>query len=273
MGTNLYGFLPGMAKTNLHMGLGWRISLFPAIPNSAFFSLFIFILNIFKNWKHKSLGRLLIILLSVYFLILSGSRTAILAFAVVASFKFILYFRPFHKTKGYLRLSFFYLAIVLVVYFFNSFTLSLYNLNNSFINSLVFKSEKKITNEKQLEKQNYRIWLWDKHFEIYKENPIFGKGSYEIKEYLSESEKQMNTNFTESYLTDLMVKVGIFLIFFIAFFFFIIKRSVKDNNPALYGLTVSMFILMISYGSFIVPYNFLFLVFVGNINNKEFKFI
>jgi len=265
VGTNVFGFLPGMSKANLWQGLGWRVSLFNSIPNSGFFSLIIFIINIFDKRK-LSFTRKIILLLAIYFLILSGSRTAILIFILIVSFKIITLFKPFERGKRFLSLSFFFILIALSVFYFNNFTLALYKLDNSFINSLVFKSKDKIKNEAELEKINYRTWLWDKHVDIYSENPIFGKGDYDIRDYLSAEKQYSTTNYSESYLTDLLVKVGILITLFLAFFYYLIKKSIHIHDSILYSMVITLIILMLSYGSFFVPYNFLFLTIIGTLS-------
>lgn len=267
-GTNKFGFIPGMSKANLLEGLGWRVSIFNSVPNSAFFSLLIFIINIFGK-KELNINRVLILLLSIYFLVLSGSRTAILIFTNIIIIRVVIYYYGFYNVRKFMVLGFSLLSFSLSIFYFNSFALDLYKLDNEFINSLVFKSKDVIKNKKELEKNNYRTWIWKKHISIYLNKPIFGNGDYNIKSFLLEKEKTNKTNFSESFLTDTLVKVGLLIIPFLLFFYFTMKASIEDNHPVIYCITISLIILLLSYGSFFVSYNFMFLVFVGRLFESD----
>ena len=267
-GTNKFGFIPVMSKTNLLQGLGWRVSMFNTIPNSAFLSLLIFIINIFGK-KELNIYRGLILLLSIYFLVLSGSRTAILIFTNIIIIRVVIYYYGFYNVRKFMVLGFSLLSFSICVFYFNSFALVLYKLDNEFINSLVFKSKDVIKNKKELEKDNYRTWIWEKHISIYSKKPIFGNGDYNIRSFLLEKEKTNKTNFSESFLTDTLVKVGLMIIPFLLFFYFTMKASIEDNHPVIYCIAISLIILMLSYGSFFVSYNFVFLVFVGRLFESD----
>lgn len=85
LGMTDYGFLPGQAATSsCHTGMSFRVSLFRVPSESAALSLFVLLWNIFLPPRGPRWVRWLFIVLALYFLVLSGIRSAILGLVLVS---------------------------------------------------------------------------------------------------------------------------------------------------------------------------------------------
>lgn len=85
LGVTDYGFLPGQADaTGCHKSLSYRVSLFRVPSESAAFSLFVLVWNVFHPLERPSWSRWIFILLSIYFVLFSGIRTAYISLLVIS---------------------------------------------------------------------------------------------------------------------------------------------------------------------------------------------
>lgn len=80
-----YGFFPFLSsEETCHKSMAFRISLFRVLSESAAFSFFVLLWNIFKPTKQDSWIRYICILLSIYFIVFSGIRSAILTLLIIS---------------------------------------------------------------------------------------------------------------------------------------------------------------------------------------------
>lgn len=85
LGLTDYGFLPGQAVApSCHAGMSFRVSLFAVPSESAALSLFVLLWNVFLPPKSSRWVRWLFIALALYFLALSGIRTAMLGLMLIS---------------------------------------------------------------------------------------------------------------------------------------------------------------------------------------------
>lgn len=263
-GSNLFGFIPGMAKTNIHQGLSWRVSLFPSLPTSAFFSLLVFTRNYFT--EERGGKRYLILALSAYFIILSASRSAIFALGLVFVVNLAAKIFGFYGFRRYLIFSLSALALVIIITIHGASLAGFAKSDSQFIRSLIFRTTKTDITTEQIKKENFRTWIWSKHMDFYKENPIAGRGDYDFSELITEEEKsKWRANYSESFFTNLMVELGLLSFLFFGFILTLVKVAVRNNDLTLYSTIISLMVLMFLYGSFMVPYNVIFLLFAGSI--------
>jgi len=89
LGINPWGFFPGQTTANLSQGLWWRVGIFPSQtpPFSGALALAVFLVNF---GTRGGISKIFLIL-SLYFLILSGSRTIIIAFLLCVMVYFLSY--------------------------------------------------------------------------------------------------------------------------------------------------------------------------------------
>lgn len=84
LGISDYSFIPLWLTQDCHQSLGFRVSLFRVLSESAALSFFVILWNIFFPPAWPRLIRWIIISLAVYFLIFSGIRTLIISVLIVS---------------------------------------------------------------------------------------------------------------------------------------------------------------------------------------------
>lgn len=257
-GNSVYSILPGFS---IDEELWWRVSIFPGVASSAFFSLIVLLLN--SVYKSGVLRRVCIFL-AIYFFVFSGLRTALVAGLIVG-----LYFLLVKKgviVRATTR--FLYLVATIAVFvgllFANELLLMLPSFGSEFLNVYIFRSDTGLANEGDVAKSVYRAWLWLEHFRISSENPIFGIGSFDFTT-MAEYDPIIGEGGTgsESYLTALYARVGLSSLLLVVAFVSAMLRNARSTNDLTFMMGLMIFVAMLSYGSFITAYDFIFLVMIG----------
>jgi len=249
IGLNKWGFSPfiGLSKVDRI-----RVSLYPVqMSFGVFFSLFVLIINYFQN-KKKS--RWFFILLSLYFVIFSLSRTAIAGLIVIGMAVYLWKFKKYLQNIIYGIFPIAIIVIFIVVVLESSFFLRSHHFRDGYFGILFFRTLK--SNEEIYSIASYRNYMWIHHFLLFKESPFIGNGT--VRNLFNEY------NFgSEAFLTSLLARVGFLIVPFIMFFIHQLKLAIRRNNIPKYCLLCLIPIMMLAYGSHIVPYNFLFLLMFG----------
>jgi hypothetical protein len=256
-GTNIYGIVPGLGLDDT---LWWRISLFPVVPESAFFSALILCINLLDR---RLPMRRTCIVLSIYFLIFSGLRSALIGTALALAYHAAV-------QRGWLRrprAKMLWLggtALLFVASLLMSQLLAFApSIGNEFLNVYLFRSEGGLESSDDVTRTVYRTWLWSEHFRIAAENPIFGIGTHDFAE-LADAPGDLGVGTgSESFLTGLYARVGLPTLLFLAFFVTMLWRQVRRGNELPCLIALLLFVAMLAYGSFLVPYNFVFLAMIG----------
>jgi hypothetical protein len=256
-GNSVYGIIPGLS---LDEELWWRISLFPVVPESAFFSAIILLVNVL----HRDLPmRRTCLALALYFLLFSGLRSALIGTGMALALLFAVD-RAWLKSPGAVMRWLLASCIGFVVF------LLLIDLikvapafRNEFLNSYLFRMEEGLSSTEDLTKSIYRTWLWSEHLRIAASNPLFGIGTFDFAAISDNSLELGIGSGSESFLTGLYARVGLPALLLLGFFVSTIWRQLKGGRvlPALMGSLLA--VAMLAYGSFLVSYNFVFLVMVG----------
>ncbi|MBN2769750.1 MAG: O-antigen ligase family protein [Spirochaetes bacterium] len=260
LGFSEFGYIPGMSHSSESQGLVWRISLFPSLPESAFFSAIIFVVNL----SYSSLVfRRTVIFLSLYFLLFSGLRSAVIA-TIMAIVFLTLSLWKISKNRYFLM---FFCYFLLSSFFFlvlaPNMLLSVLTTDNDVLNRYFFRSISGDLGQEDLQVTVYRGWLWLQHINIWLDNWIVGVGTFEFKNVVMESIiSGHNGSGSESFFTGFLARVGIFSIVFLVVFFTAAIRSIRHRKTHVAPIFILFFVAMFSYGSFIVSYNFIFLLFL-----------
>jgi hypothetical protein len=247
--------------------ISWRVSVLPLISSGGFFALVVLFVNVF----YKT-GRFRIVCLpvSLYFLIFSGMRTAIFA-ALLAGLYFFLR-RSGFLSKPIAQFVFFGLAV-------GFFSLSIFSsdqlanlpiLSNDFVRSLIVREES--VYDPNLGGELYtaalRSWMIGRHIEFGLSNPLFGIGTFDFQ--LKQNGYGMFDNATtgsEAYLTGLFARIGLMMLPFIYVIYRArVLRSAEEQDFAR-CMKLILFLSMITYGSFVVPYDLIFLLMITGILN------
>lgn len=270
MGVNEFGYIPNFQGLSsiVRGGVGWRISLFPLVPESGFFALLIIMVNYYLN---TSRSRYVFYILGLYFLVFSASRTSLVIFAFFISFILITKFFPFRQRTLYSILNPVMIIFFIALLSFKSILLLMKDTKIDFLNEYLFRSEEGISEEIRVEDVATRNWIWAQHFKIYMNSPVFGVGTFNFNDYKDDNGKVYHqSSGSESFITALLARIGLPALLVVYLLFHIQGESTRKRNPFVYILTLYIIITMISYGSFMVAYNFMFLLLFGLTNNTKF---
>ena len=258
-GISDYGYIPGLSKTNLQFEfLAGRISMFPTVSLSIYFSLFVFFNNLFLNTRKS---KYVFLIISFYFIFYGVSRTSL----VVIPIGTILYL-----LNKYLNLnSIFFSALFIFVFFITVSILlvpeliinSLMGFNIKFINEIFFHNT---TNSIDALESFSRYQIWTEHIRLFIENP-FGN--------LSNNTKLFNPNLvsnggTESFITKILYQYGVGAFFFYVFIIRYFKEALGARDFHGSFFVILFVVIGLTYGSFFTMTNMLFLIFLSMANPK-----
>lgn len=270
-GLSEYGVFSSFATDPGHAGM-WRVSIFPFLPESAFFSLIIIMLN----WNcTKGIQRVVYCAIALYFMIFSGIRSA--AICLVLGTIFIYMARFFDSSNGSDRLKRRTIIGLLVIFLFFTVILGagilkfVPGINGSIVGNYIFK-EVIILDDDALSKSVYRYWLWKEHFNLFLRNIWVGIGSYDFKQTIGYGLiNDFEQTGSESFVTRKLSELGLLFLPFFVFLWMEFKRVAVEPGPLRASLLIVLFIAMLSYGSIIVPYNLIFLLFFSLILCGDFR--
>jgi hypothetical protein len=258
-GIGIYSVVPGFS---LDEDLPWRISLFPAVPESAFFSAAIILLNVIR--KDLALRRTCLVL-ATYFLLLSGLRSAL-----IGTLMALFYYYVVHGTWSWrdgAKMAYFAGAIVAMVAMIVTSQLLAVSAvlgDDSFLNVYLFRAAEGIESEADLAARIYRGWLWAEHFRIASANPLLGVGTFDFTAAADYGQVEgRESSGSEAFLTGLFARVGLPAVLFFGFFLASIWKGLRGGEHEQLMIGLLLFVSMLTYGSFLVPYNFIFLIMIS----------
>lgn len=238
-------------------GLWWRISLFPSVATSAFFSLII----LFGNLLYDT-GRLrkLCIILSAYFLIFSGLRTAVLVGGLAGVYCLLSalgWFTRYRTKVSYLIFS----VVVLIGSFYVIQLLMLFPDLGTELNLYLFRASNSAMTDEEAALLIFRTLLWAEHFRIAQDNLLFGIGTFDFTA-LSDELGKLSIG-SESFVTGLYARVGAASVLLVLAFVVAIAQGIKSGRHIHLVVGLFLFAAMFAYGGFIAVYDFVFLVMVA----------
>lgn len=262
MGVGNYGAIPGQASDPEH---AWRVSLFPInVTPSWLFALVVLAMNYFRQGR----GRLPMIALALYFIAMSGSRTAMIVVLLSIGFlacTHLVRFRDRLFYKAYIPLA----LVVLVVALNASAILTvLTGLDNPILNLVLFKSEAGAVDETQVSDSIVRTLLWSLHLDIFMANPWIGHGTFSLREVAPEIER-FGSFGSEAFLTGLVARVGALAGFFLLALHYFARDARSRADRMAFCLLMMFAVTALTYGSYIVPYDFNFLMLFGAMNLRR----
>jgi len=258
-----HGYIPGQTKS---LNDSWRVSMMPLLADSGMFSLLIFILNYCFNKKKRS--RMFFLILSFYFLVFTGIRSTLIIFMMFVLFVFISS-KIQMKDRLFYRLYNWMVVVGFIFFmFFNSFLIVFaQKIDKPLFNKIILKQENAVITQKGLNKTIFRTWIWEQHYKLFKRNPLMGIGTFDFsKEVIIPPDMPGGMTASETPLTGFFARVGICSVFFILFFLQLWIKGLILNDKYKYFLPSLIFVSILSYGSYFVPYNFFFLILFASWN-------
>ena len=258
LGRSIYAVIPGFSTGG---ELAWRVSVFPFVATSAFFSLVVLFLNVLEPGAPL---RRTCLLLSAYFLVFSGVRSALIAGVLGAGYLLLVRMGRLRRTSAkmtYLTLA---LAAFIASLFWGQLLLLAPLFGDGFVGEYLLRSTNGLESADDVAKAIYRTYLWAEHLRIASQNPLFGIGTFDF-----DAVTMIDPNFSapsrgsEAFLTGLFARVGLPALLFVVALCTAIARGVRRGGHAHFVVGLTLFIAMLAYGSFINAYDFVFLVMIG----------
>ena len=107
-----------------------------------------------------------------------------------------------------------------------------------------------------------RTLIWTTHLQLFAENPLLGRGTFVFTDVAPEF-LQYNSRGSESFATGLLARIGAMaLLFFYAVYLFAVEAA-RQADRFSFCLVILFSVTLLAYGSYIVPYDFIFLVLFG----------
>ncbi len=263
-GYSYYGFLPGQGGASHDEFLAGRVSLFPNVTTSLYFSFIVFILNYFFN--KNSYQKYILFIFSLYFIYFGISRTLMILISFIVFFTFIFRAYPLDKNIFYqlfLPIVLIFLPIVAVINIENIISFLL-NLHNDFISEYFFRGYDSV--DKILD-DIARTRIWSEHIRLFLEYP-WGLSSNEILANVNPDIHLSDGGGSESFLTRILMRYGFGAIFLYLYIASLLNRAIENKNSYLYIFVYIFIFIGVTYGSFFAAYNMLFLIFMSSINYK-----
>jgi len=260
-GYSYFGFLPGQGGFSNDPFLSGRISMFPNVTVSLYFSFIVFFVNYFFN--DNNYQKIIIFIFSLYFIYFGISRTVMLGLLFILLFSFIFRMYPLRKNFFYqLFLPFLLIVVpIILVSFIEDIVSFFISLNNDFISQHFLRGYSSV--EKVLD-DIARTNIWSEHIRLFKEYP-WGLSTGEIALY-SDKSLHLSDGGSESFLTKILVRFGFSAFFFYLFILSLLQRAIDTSNEYMYIYSYIFIFLGVTYGSFFAAYNVLFLIFISSLN-------
>jgi len=260
-GYSYYGFLPGQGGFSHDAFLSGRISMFPNVTVSIYFSFIIFFINYFFN-KNRS-QKIIIFIFSLYFIYFGISRTVMLGLVFILFFSFLFKVYPLRKNFFYqFVLPFLLIGVpIILVSFIEDIIAFFISLDNDFISQYFLRGYSSV--DKVLD-DIARTNIWGEHIRLFKEYP-WGLSTGEIEMYANKS-LHLSDGGSESFLTKILVRFGFSAFFFYLFILSLLAEATKNHNQYMYIFSYIFIFIGVTYGSFFAAYNVLFLIFISSLN-------
>ena len=257
LGRSLYTILPGYSLDELWI----RVSLFPHVSTSGFFAGIVLFVNILRPGGKL---RRTCIILAIYFLALSGIRSALIACLIGALYFVLVHNGRLKKTST--KMIFLIISMLFFIgsLFATPLLLLILNSGNEALNIFLFRTDGGGADQGDVVNTIYRTWLWFEHIRIASDNPIFGVGTFDFSAIADfDPIGSKGGTGSESFLTGLYARVGLCSLLLIAGFTSAIRSGARANDHMKLVVGIFVFVAMIAYGSFVSAYSFIFLIMVG----------
>ncbi len=256
LGNNPWGFLPQMTSDEFSV---WRLSFFPSIVLTGFFSLFVLVAV--SESRESFRFRLLTNVAGFYFLFLSFVRTAAICGAVYAPLSIW-----FSRIPTKWRTLFFVPLVVLAV-LHSAIILAPYGLvhlqESQWVARLFLRGSHGLE-VKDIFDQISRPWIWQKHVQFFLQSPyLMGLGNFDFYALAvpNPAPGEAPISGSEALLTRLLATYGLPTFFLGLFLLRQLYRNARAGDYVGCAAFPVVIILAMNYGSVLHPSNFLFVLY------------
>lgn len=256
---SIYTFVPGIGSS---YDLWWRVSPYPSVAEGALLATFAFIVNLMITGQPF---RRLMLFISMYFIVLSGSRTAISATAISGLYVFL-------RRKGLLdhrgvRISFVIGILVLFVtlIFASQLLFLLPFADNAVLRALILRDEavRGFDFGGQVGTAAIREWVFNQHIAAFRESPFIGIGTFDLR-MLNSGYGALDNSVTgsEAFITGMLARIGLLSTLLFAALF-VVRQPLSGAARELSTATrIALVVAMVTYGSFVNVYDVVFVLMI-----------
>ena len=260
------GLLPSLASGEVQ-DLNWRVSLFALVPESAFFSILVVLINLFFGVPPR---KYLFIVLGTSFALLSGIRATTIVLILILILFALSRFRRFNRSAFY---ALFFTATVVLLVTVLSTDILFYvarSFDNEWINTYLYRSPRGLQSADHLRETLYRGTVWQYHLRMFLENPLWGHGTFTIANLLRDNSFN-ETAFCSScsFLTEWAARIGFMIIPFVVFIGVTAGTAIRNHDAYSLGVCLTLIIVLLTWGSLFVPYNPVFLLLIAAIGTSQ----
>lgn len=256
LGLSDYGLLPGQYSEGADRGIEWRVSLFPFVPESGFLALVVLLAN---QVHGRGWSRICVCTLALYFVVFSGMRSALVALLLCEIYVALNGKRCSTKARTAQ-------LVFLIVTFAGAIVASyaapfLPTLPGGVIGNYLFRTETFGDSDAALSQTVYRAWLWLQHLELFLSSPLTGIGTFEFSSVVKESLIEgKDDSGSESFITSWLARLGLCFVPFLVYLWLLVRRAAVAVDNLKGTIVLTFGVASLAYGSFIVPYNFMFII-------------
>ncbi|MGZ3751821.1 MAG: O-antigen ligase family protein, partial [Mucilaginibacter sp.] len=258
---NPYGYFPGQSTVAEY---NWKVSLFAYItpPFTSVFSFLVLLANA-ESQKKITLINVVVMILAVYFIIFSGSRTVYLISFFYLVYRIVRYFKTMQQApRFYLYFPLIFIGGALVIgQSFKSF-------NNDLLDSMFLRNVGHANYYKTTEDLD-RYILWKEYLTIFEDNWIAGAGSQTYTKALAFSEVGKD----ETLLPLMLAVHGVVYFIFLAGMVKLMRWAIKHGLAITYVVVIAFFVSCAFYGSLMRGYNliwlFMFILIASEFNTRK----
>ncbi|TLY91396.1 MAG: hypothetical protein E6K40_14950 [Gammaproteobacteria bacterium] len=202
---------------------------------------------------------------ALYFLIFSASRTGLIVLVLWIAFLASMKVVPFRERAFYKLFIPCAVASFVIALNAEGILVLLTDSRNPIANALLFKSTEGAASVEQASTSIERTMLWSAHAQIFMENPWIGRGTFKLEDVVPLAEASTTTG-SESFMTALFARIGTPAVLFVYFIYLLAVNAARERDRFSYCLVIFFSVSSLAYGSYIVPYDFVFLAVFGAIN-------
>jgi O-antigen ligase len=195
-------------------------------------------------------------LLALYFLLLSGSRSALMATAM--GYLYVIYAHNPKRANWSRWIAFFLLVGAFFAANVFSSVLVLLSGSNQTVNEVFTHSAGGVENTQEAAKSVARVWIWAQHWAAFSGSPLFGIGTFDFDK-ISDGMLRLPTVGSESFLTGLLARLGLLSVFCMGALVGVASRAMREGNQVAVAMVLIIVCAMFGYGSIVTSHDFVFL--------------
>ena len=246
--------------------LAWRISILPHVATGGFFALYVLLLN---SLNRQAFLRKICIALALYFVLFTGIRTVVLSGLIVAGYLAACYFDLLRSNWAKAISIAAALALVILFVYKSNVLLEITGLRSGVTQEYLVRDDNPygfVDPEGRPFTVAIRAWMSERQLELAMRNPLIGVGTYDLAMMQTGYELFDNmVSGSETYLTGLLGRIGAMALLLLYVIFLGRTQAPPDQRELTRCAKVFLFMAMVFYGSFINPYDFIFLILIVTI--------